>query len=104
MISLTECIIPPDFTKTKRNIHCCFSFTDTVNAVLKSLGIVTWTPRSCGKARHVFTHQVGDMNLIFLLSEADSPAPKGYCWIPVPDIAKIALPSAMNAAVRALDE
>ena len=75
---------------------------DSVDEVYKSLGLLTRTPCSRGKARHVFTHQVWDMNLIFLSSEADTPAPRGYHWIPVPDIGKIALPSAMNAAVRAI--
>ncbi len=75
---------------------------DSVDEVYKSLGLLTRTPCSRGKARHVFTHQVWDMNLISLSSEADTPAPRGYQWIPVPDIGKIALPSAMNAAVRAI--
>lgn len=73
--------------------------TDEVN---KTLGLLTRTPCSCGKARHVFTHQVWDMNLISLNSEADSPVPAGYQWIPVREIEKIALPSAMNAAIRAI--
>ena len=85
-------------------IEGCLTPEGAVDAAYKYLGLPTGTPCSCGKSRHVFTHQIWDMSLVSLLSEADSPAPHGYHWIPVPDIRKITLPSAMNAAVRTLDE
>lgn len=85
-------------------VEGCLTPEEAAEAAYKALGLPARILCSCGKARHVFTHQVWEMNLISLLSETDLPAPKGYCWIPVPDIRKIALPSAMNAAVRALDE
>ena len=73
-------------------------------AVYDALGLSCREPLSHGNARHVFTHQVWDMNLISMHCPAVSPAPKGCEWIAVRDIKKNALPSAMNAAVRALDE
>ena len=44
------------------------------------------------------------MDLVSLYADAAEPAPKGCEWIPAEDIKKIALPSAMNAAVRAIRE
>ncbi len=85
-------------------IEGCFSPENAPAAVCRSLGIMTRNPCAHGKARHVFTHQIWDMSLISLSSENDTPVPEGCEWIPVTDIEKIALPSAMNAAVRALDD
>ena len=77
---------------------------DTPRAVSDSLRIRVRDPRSRGKARHVFTHQVWEMELVSLYADAGEPAPKGCEWIPAEDIRKIALPSAMNAAVRAIKD
>lgn len=67
-------------------------------------GLACRDPRSHGNARHVFTHQIWDMNLISMQCSPDSPAPEECEWIGVRDMKKNALPSAMNAAVRALDD
>ncbi len=77
---------------------------NVLKAVRDSWGLVCRDPRSHGSARHVFTHQIWDMNLISMQCSADFPLPEGCEWVSVRDMKKYALPSAMNAAVRALNE
>ena len=60
--------------------------------------------RDHGAARHVFTHQVWDMRIYSMTAGDDITLPAGYEWIDKADIEKIALPSAMNAARRAIEK
>ncbi len=74
---------------------------EAADAVLKKMWLACSGAKDSGNARHVFTHQVWEMNLVSLSAGEDVPAPEGYDWIPLSVLRDLALPSAMNAAVRA---
>ena len=58
--------------------------------------------RESGTARHVFTHRIWQMRLYETSAEASASAPDGYAFVPVSRLDRLALPVAMNAAVRVL--
>ena len=71
-------------------------------AVRSKLHLSVRDPRSHGKGRHVFTHQIWDMALFSLSADDSVPAPAGYEFVETDEIKNRALPAAMNAALRAL--
>ncbi len=75
------------------------SLPDRISALLR---LSVRDPRLAGEARHVFTHQIWDMRIFSAYAEENAPAPGGYEFVSLKDIKNRALPSAMNAAVRAL--
>ena len=77
---------------------------EVVSAAKSKLRLSVQNPESRGKARHVFTHQVWEMTLFSCTAAQDLPAPAGYEFVPVGDIKNRALPAAMNAALRALNQ
>ena len=77
---------------------------EAVSAAKSKLHLSVQSPVSHGKARHVFTHQVWDMTLVFLSAEEGTAAPAGYEFVPAGDIKNRALPAAMNAALRVLNQ
>lgn len=69
-----------------------------------SLRLSVRDPRPAGEARHVFTHQIWDLKLFSVNADDNHAAPDGYEFVPLKDIKNRALPSAMNAAVKALSD
>jgi len=55
-----------------------------------------------GSARHVFTHQIWQMQLFAMDVSQDVQAPPGYSFIPVEEMDQIAIPTAVKAAVAAV--
>ena len=60
--------------------------------------------RSVGEAKHVFTHQLWQMQLYTMAVPADVEAPTGYRFIPVGEMDNLAIPTAVKAAVKAVKE
>ena len=67
-----------------------------------ALGLALRDLRPHGNARHVFTHQIWDMQLLSCTVAPDACAPEEYEFVDVAEIKNRALPAAMNAAIRAL--
>lgn len=59
---------------------------------------------SAGEAKHVFTHQVWQMQLYTMSVPEDAQAPAGYRFVPVEEMGDLAIPTAVKAAVRAVRE
>jgi len=58
--------------------------------------------RSVGEAKHVFTHQIWQMQLYTMLIPENTEAPAGYRLVPVEEMMDLAIPTAMKAAVQAV--
>ena len=56
--------------------------------------------QSAGEAKHVFTHQVWQMQLYTMNAPQDAEAPAGYRFIPVHEMDSLAIPTAVKAAVK----
>ncbi len=69
-------------------------------AVRKLTKLTVSDIQSAGDARHVFTHQVWQMQLYTMHAPEDAAAPAGYRFIPVADMASLAIPTAVKAAVK----
>ncbi len=59
---------------------------------------------SAGEAKHVFTHQIWQMQLYTMSVPEDAQAPAGYRFVPVEEMGDLAIPTAVKAAVRAVRE
>ena len=59
---------------------------------------------SAGDAKHVFTHQIWQMQLYTMSVPEDAQAPAGYRFVPVEEMGDLAIPTAVKAAVRAVRE
>lgn len=59
--------------------------------------------RDAGQAKHVFTHQVWQMQLFTMSADAQADAPAGDAFVPVAELSALAIPSAMKAAVAAIN-
>ena len=55
-----------------------------------------------GSARHVFSHQIWQMQIYETDAEASASAPDGFNFVPLDQLSSLALPAAMNAAVSIL--
>ena len=53
-----------------------------------------------GEAKHVFTHQVWQMQLYTMQTAADAQAPAGYAFVPAVRMNELAIPTAVKAAVH----
>lgn len=60
--------------------------------------------QSAGEARHVFTHQIWQMQLYTMRAAEDAAAPAGYRFVPVAQMGELAIPTAVKAAVKAVRE
>lgn len=58
--------------------------------------------RSVGEAKHVFTHQIWQMQLYTMIIPENTEAPAGYRFVPVEEMMDLAIPTAMKAAVQAV--
>lgn len=59
---------------------------------------------SAGEAKHVFTHQVWQMQLYTMSVPEDAQVPAGYRFVPVEEMGDLAIPTAVKAAVKAVRE
>lgn len=55
-----------------------------------------------GQAKHVFTHQIWQMQLFTMRTDEVAEALAGYAFVPVDELSALAIPSAMKAAVQAV--
>lgn len=55
-----------------------------------------------GAAKHVFTHQIWQMQLFVMDAPEGANAPAGYSFIPVEELDQLAIPTAVKAAVKAV--
>lgn len=69
-------------------------------AVKKLTKLAVKDVQSAGEARHVFTHQIWQMQLCTMTVPADAQAPAGYSFIPVGEMENLAIPTAVKAAVK----
>ena len=60
--------------------------------------------KSAGNARHVFTHQIWQMQLYTMQSPDNAEAPAGYRFVPLEELAQLAIPTAVKAAVKVVDD
>ncbi len=60
--------------------------------------------RSAGEAKHVFTHQVWQMQLFTMDAPSDAAAPAGYSFISVDGLSSLAIPTAVKAAVAVIKQ
>ena len=65
-------------------------------AVRRRYKMETGETEAAGTARHVFTHQVWEMNLYVMKVPDSLPAPEGCAWIPGEMLRELALPTAMK--------
>jgi len=74
-----------------------------VPAAVKKLTKLTVTDvQPAGEAKHVFTHQIWQMQLCTMSAPENAEAPAGYRFIPVDEMAELAIPTAVKAAVKAV--
>jgi len=57
---------------------------------------------SAGEAKHVFTHQVWQMQLFVMNVPEDAQSPAGYAFMSVEEMSQLAIPTAVKAAVKAV--
>lgn len=73
-------------------------------AVKKLTKLAAKDVQSAGEAKHVFTHQIWQMQLYTMTVPEDAQAPNGYEFIPVGEMHTLAIPTAVKAAVKAVHE
>lgn len=73
-------------------------------AVKKLTRLSATDAKSAGEAKHVFTHQIWQMQLYTMSVPENAEAPAGYRFIPVAEMDELAIPTAVKAAVRAVRE
>ena len=71
-------------------------------AVKKLTRLTVKDVQAAGTAKHVFTHQIWQMQLYTMTVPADAAAPSGYAFIPVLEMDALAIPTAVKAAVKAV--
>ena len=70
-------------------------------AAVKKLTKLTVTDiRKAGEAKHVFTHQIWQMQLFTMSAPEDVKDPAGYRFIPVAEMSALTIPTAVKAAVK----
>ena len=74
------------------------------SAVRKLTKLAVSGVASAGEAKHVFTHQIWQMQLYTMSVPEDAQAPAGYRFVPVEEMGDLAIPTAVKAAVRAVRE
>ena len=79
-----------------------FSTEELAEQVQKKLHLTCSNFMEVGSARHIFTHQIWQMQLYTMSAEASASAPAGYEFIPLEQLFALPLPVAMNAALNIL--
>ena len=81
-----------------------FSMDGLAVQVQKKLHLSCSNVNNAGSARHVFTHQIWEMQLYTMSAEASASAPAGYEFIPLDLLSLLPIPVAMNAAISTMKE
>ena len=69
-------------------------------AVKKLTRLAVTEVQSAGEAKHVFTHQIWQMQLCTMSVPEDAKAPAGYSFIPITAMSALTIPTAVKAAVK----
>jgi A/G-specific adenine glycosylase len=72
------------------------------SAVRKLTKLAVSGVESAGEAKHVFTHQIWQMQLYTMSVPERVEAPVGYRFVPVDEMGDLAIPTAVKAAVKAV--
>ena len=85
---------------------CVFPLLDadrplTSETVRKKLHLSVSDPVFHGEARHVFTHQIWQMQIYAAEAAPDTEAPAGYAFVPFEEISSLAVPTAMKGPMSA---
>lgn len=73
-------------------------------AVRKLTKLSVANVQPAGEAKHVFTHQVWQMQLYTMSVPENALAPAGYSFIPAEEMVDLAIPTAVKAAVKAVHQ
>lgn len=73
-------------------------------AVKKLTKFAVTDTQSAGEAKHVFTHQIWQMQLYTMHVSETADAPAGYRFVPVKEMNSLAIPTAVKAAVKAVHQ
>ncbi len=73
-------------------------------AVKKLTKLAASDVQSSGEAKHVFTHQIWQMQLYTMSAPENAAAPAGYSFIPVDMMSGLAIPTAVKAAVSVIKQ
>lgn len=73
-------------------------------AVKKLTRLVVHDVKDAGAAKHAFTHQIWQMQLYTMSVQEDAPAPNGYRFVPVEEMASLAIPTAVKVSVKAVHD
>jgi A/G-specific adenine glycosylase len=73
-----------------------------LSAVKKLTKLSVTNVQSAGEAKHVFTHQIWQMQLYIMSVPESAEAPAGYRFVPVDEMGDLAIPTAVKAAVKAV--
>ena len=79
-----------------------FTLKQAAAAAKKLTRLAISAAEDAGHARHVFTHQIWQMQLFMMDVPENAEAPAGYSFIPVAEMGQIAIPTAVKAAVKAV--
>ena len=69
-------------------------------AVKKLTRLAVTEVQSAGEAKHVFTHQIWQMQLCTMSVPENAEAPAGYSFIPITAMSALTIPTAVKAAVK----
>jgi len=73
-------------------------------AVKKLTKLTVADIQSAGEAKHVFTHQIWQMQLFTMSVPENADAPAGYRFIPVAEMSSLTIPTAVKAAVKVVHD
>ena len=79
-----------------------FTLKQAAAAAKKLTRLSVQEVQPAGQARHVFTHQIWQMQLYTMVVPEAAEAPAGYEFIPVDALDQLAIPTAVKAAVKAV--
>lgn len=68
--------------------------------IRRKLGLTVADVRAAGDARHIFTHQIWQMKLYTVQVDEDASAPEGWCFVTLPEMNDLTLPTAIKAAAK----
>jgi A/G-specific adenine glycosylase len=69
-------------------------------SVKRLTGVAVTGAEAAGEARHVFTHQIWQMQHYTMYVPETAEAPAGYSFIPVNEMDSLAIPTAVKVAVK----
>ena len=81
-----------------------FTLRQAAESAKKLTKLAVKDVRSSGEAKHVFTHQIWQMQLYEMSVPENAKAPAGYCFIPLEELDSLAIPTAVKAAVKVVQK